>query len=36
MQRFSIEGFANAGVYYNKINYYNKMGTYTTQQIADD
>jgi len=35
-ERFTIEGFANAGVYYNKISYFNKMGTYTTQQIADD
>lgn len=35
-RRWSIEGFASGGVYYNKINYFNKMGTYTTQQIADD
>ena len=35
-QRFTIEGFVNAGVYYNKIDYFNKMGTYTTQQVADN
>lgn len=35
-RRCTIEGFASGGVYYNKINYQNKMGTYTTQQIADN
>jgi hypothetical protein len=35
-RRLTIEGFVNAGVYYNKIDYYNKMGTYTTQQIGDN
>ncbi len=34
-RRFTIEGFVNAGVYYNNINYYNKMGTYTTQVGQD-
>jgi len=35
-RRFTIEGFVNAGVYYNKVDYFNKMGTYTTQQVAND
>lgn len=35
-RRCTIEGFASGGVYYNKINYQNKMGTYTTQQVADN
>jgi hypothetical protein len=29
-RRFTIEGFANGGVYYNKIDYFNRMGVYTT------
>jgi len=36
MRRLSLEGFVNAGVYYNKIKYTNLMGTFTTQQFADD
>lgn len=35
-RRFSFEGFVNAGVYHNKVKYFNRMGVYTTQVIADD
>jgi hypothetical protein len=35
-RRFTVEGFVNGGVYYNRIQYFNKMGTYTTQLIADN
>lgn len=35
-RRFTIEGFVNAGVYYNNINYFNRMSTTTTQVFADD
>ncbi|HEX3601023.1 MAG TPA: BBP7 family outer membrane beta-barrel protein [Lacipirellulaceae bacterium] len=29
-RRFTIEGFVDAGVYYNHIKYFNQMGSYTT------
>jgi hypothetical protein len=35
-RRCTIEGFANAGVYYNHVNYLNKMGTFTTQVVGDN
>ncbi len=34
--RLALDGFVNAGVYYNKIKYSNVMGIFTTQQTADD
>jgi hypothetical protein len=36
MRRLTLEGFVNAGVYYNKIKYTNLMGTFTTQEFSDD
>jgi hypothetical protein len=35
-QRFEIEGFVNAGVYYNKVKFSNTQGVFTTQTVADD
>ena len=35
-RRFSIDGFVNGGVYYNKVKYFNRMGTYSTQTGVDD
>ena len=35
-ERFAIEGFVNAGIYYNRIKYSNVMGVYTTQTFADN
>jgi hypothetical protein len=35
-RRLTIEGFVNTGVYHNRIKYSNLMGTYTTQEFADD
>jgi hypothetical protein len=34
--RFAIEGFLNAGVYYNQVKYSNVMGVFTTQTFADN
>jgi hypothetical protein len=34
--RLSIEGVVNAGVYYNKVKYFNRQQVETTQFIADD
>lgn len=34
--RFAIEGFLNAGVFYNQVKYSNVMGTFTTQTFADN
>jgi hypothetical protein len=34
--RFALEGFANAGVYYNHVKYSNVMGIFTTQNFADN
>jgi hypothetical protein len=35
-RRLAIEGFANTGVYYNKVKFTNLMGQFTTQEFADD
>ncbi len=35
-RRFALEGFVNSGVYYNKIKFTNLMGTFTTQEFADN
>ena len=35
-QRFAIDGFVSAGVYYNEVKYSNVMGIYTTQAFADN
>jgi hypothetical protein len=35
-ERFAIEGFASAGVYYNRVKYSNVMGIFTTQTFADN
>jgi hypothetical protein len=35
-RRFTVEGFVNGGVYYNKVKYFNRMGTYTTQVGVDN
>jgi hypothetical protein len=34
--RFAIEGFATAGVYYNRVKFSNVMGIFTTQTFADN
>ena len=34
--RFAIEGFLNAGVFYNQVKYSNVMGVFTTQTFADN
>ena len=34
--RFAIEGFLNAGVFYNQVKYSNVMGMFTTQTFADN
>jgi hypothetical protein len=34
--RLALDGFVNAGVYYNKIKYSNVMGIFTTQTVTDD
>jgi hypothetical protein len=34
--RFGIEGFASAGVYYNRVKFSNVMGVFTTQTFADN
>ena len=34
--RFAIEGFLNAGVFYNQVKYSNVMDTFTTQTFADN
>ena len=34
--RFAIEGFFNAGVFYNQVKYSNVMGVFTTQTFADN
>jgi hypothetical protein len=36
MRRLSLEGFVNAGVYYNRIKYTNLMGVFTTQEFSDN
>jgi hypothetical protein len=35
-ERFALEGFVNAGVYYNQVKYSNVMGVFTTQTFADN
>ena len=34
-ERLAIEGFINAGVYYNKIKYTNLMGVFSTEEFPD-
>jgi hypothetical protein len=36
MRRLSLEGFVNAGVYYNRIKYTNLMGVFTTSEFSDN